>query len=107
MEVKVEKQKPFVGSRIMLFRSKGNPKIFNLRTMSGDGSVGEDGKAKITFANVTGPNGHQMMGYLNEKSGHISIFESDPNKARTQSTNKSVSIGSLLSTLKANDKVLV
>ena len=105
--MEVKEQKPFVGSRIMLFRSKGNPKIFNLRTMSGDGSVGEDGKSKITFANVTGPNGHQMMGYLNEKSGHISIFESDPNRARTQSTNKNVSIGNLLATLKGNSKVLV
>ena len=105
--MEVKEQKPFVGSRIMLFRSKGNPKIFNLRTMSGDGSVDADGKSKITFANVTGPNGHQMMGYLNEKSGHISIFESDPNRARTQSTNKNVSIGNLLAAMKGNSKVLV
>ncbi len=94
-------QEPLKGTRIMLFRSKGNPKIFNLRTMTGDG------KGNISFANVTGPNDHQMMGYLNETSGHISIFESDPNRVgKRESTNKNVSIGNLLSALKS-DKVLV
>ena len=103
MEVKdkEQNQKPFTGSRIMLFRSRGNPKIFNLRTMSGDG------KGEVTFTNVVGPNGHQMMGYLNEKSGHISLFESDPNRvSKRESTNKSMSIGNLLSAMKS-EKVLV
>ena len=76
-----------MAARIMLLKSKGNEQLYNMRLIEGEGK-------DVSFKNVVGPNGHPMLGWRNDK-GHITIFESDPNRAR-KSSNDNVSIAGLI-----------
>jgi len=77
-------------ARIMLLKSKGNDRLYNLRVIEGEG---ED----VKFMNVVGPNQQPLLGWRG-KGDHISIFESDPNRAR-KGGNENITIAGMIAAL--------